>query len=101
MKVYISQPMRNKTDEEIQIERDKIIKLLQNKFDDPEILDQRSKDKESNKIKALAHSIEVLSQADFAFFGPKWNYYGGCKIEHIICEEYGIPFENSPDEPLE
>lgn len=43
-----------------------------------------------NALFYLAKSLEVLSQADIAFFAERWENYKGCKIEHQCCLDYGI-----------
>ena len=42
-------------------------------------------------LKYLAKSLELLADADMAFFGDGWNKTRGCMIEHICCVRYGIP----------
>ena len=38
-KLFISQPMRDKTDEEIKAEREKIVKAVEEKFGEVEVID--------------------------------------------------------------
>lgn len=38
----------------------------------------------------LGKSIQLLSQADVAYFGGDWRNARGCKIEYEIAKEYGI-----------
>lgn len=38
----------------------------------------------------LGKSIQLLSQADIAYFGGDWANARGYKIEHSIAEAYGI-----------
>lgn len=92
-KLFISQPMRNKTDEEILQERqiaiDRAKKLV---GEDIEVLQSffTDFDKNTKPLMYLAKSIELLSQADIAYFCKGWNDARGCKIEFECAKEYSI-----------
>jgi hypothetical protein len=96
IKVFISQPMKDKTPEEILRERNKAIKVVQAEYgDEAEIIDSYFADFEENKHKTvplayLAKSIELLSTADVAVFCKGWENARGCKIEFQCATEYGI-----------
>lgn len=93
IKVFISQPMRDKTDEQIIEERQHAINIIKKKYGkDVEILDSffKGAPHESTPIWFLGKSLEVLSQADLAYFIGDWEKYRGCKIENIVAHEYGI-----------
>ena len=91
-KLFISQPMRGKTDEFIKEEREKMINTIKEKYgDDIEIIDSFFANYDGNAVGFLSKSIGKLSEADMAAFAPDWNQARGCKIEHTICTEYGIP----------
>ena len=90
-KVFISQPMRGKTDRQIKAERKAIIKIAKEKFgEDVEILDSYFEGFNGNALAFLAKAIEVLSSADVAVFGKGWENARGCAIEHQCCVSYGI-----------
>ena len=90
-KLFISQPMRGRSDEEILKQRENLIEKAKQKFNDEvEILDSFFSDYNGNALGFLGKSIEVLSHADVAFFGSGWDNARGCVIEHKCCEEYGI-----------
>ena len=100
MKIFISQPMRNKTDAEIQAERAKAIDECRayatctgEKID---IIDSLMKDaKDSARpLWYLGESLRLLSGADAAYFVRGWSKNRGCRIEHIACSEYGIRILN-------
>lgn len=40
----------------------------------------------------LGQAISKLSQCDEAFFYGNWKEARRCRIEHVVCEKYGIPF---------
>lgn len=96
LKVFISQPMRNKTDEEILEERNKIKEFLIQEFKDNslEFLDtffpnlEIPDDVKIKKIYYLAKDIEMLSKADILFSAKGWFDYKGCKFEREIFRTY-------------
>ena len=91
-KLFISQPMRDKTDEEIKAERESIIKEVTNVLGEVEVLDSffESAPHEAKPLWFLGKSLELLSTADIAYFAKDWDKYRGCKIEHTCATEYGI-----------
>lgn len=92
-KVFISQPMKDKTDEEIKKERQEIIDAIVDEYGkDIEIIDNYLEGAPAapNLAWFLGKSIELLSTADGAFFARGWKDARGCKIEHEVAEEYGI-----------
>ena len=93
-KLFISQPMKGKTDEEIEAERAKAVeeaKAVVND-DDVEVIDSFFKDApvDARPLWFLGKSVELLSGADAAYFAKDWDKYRGCKIEHTCAVEYGI-----------
>lgn len=93
LKIFISQPMADKTDEQIFNDRKHAINIIKKKFGkDVEILDSLFKDAphESTPIWFLGKSIEVLSKANIAYFIGDWKNYRGCKIENTVAHEYGV-----------
>ncbi len=38
----------------------------------------------------LGKSLELLAQADIAYFAEGWQGARGCRIEHTCAQEYGI-----------
>ena len=96
MKVFISQPMRGKTDEEILTERNHMIEIVKKNYPDKEIeiIDSffQGAPTDAKPLWFLGKSLELLSTADVAVFAKGWNEYRGCRIEHDCCVEYGIEF---------
>ncbi len=93
MKLFISQPMKGKTDEQILKERDIAIQEVKELVgDDVEIIDSFFEDAphDARPLWYLGKSLELLSTADVAYFAKDWDKYRGCKIEHICAIEYGI-----------
>ena len=95
MKVFISQPMRGKTDEQIKKERDEVILKLNRRYNgDIEILDTIFDLEEgTSPLVYLGKSIEVLAQADLAYFMKGWDEARGCVVEHLCAAKYGIEIE--------
>lgn len=95
-KIFISQPMKDKTNEEVISERERIIELCKKKYGDIEIIDSffESTPHDARPLWFLAKSLELLSTADIAFFADGWKNYRGCKIEHECAKEYGIEIVN-------
>ena len=72
-KLFISQPMKGKTDEEIIHERNVAIRRAKSLLiDDVKVTDS-------------------LSTADVVYFPVGWDKDRGCEIEHAICVNCGIP----------
>lgn len=95
-KIFISQPMRGLKDEEILKAREEIRKKAEKEIGEPvKLIDSFIKDYpgEINKhvpVFYLGKSIQLLSQADIAYFGGDWRNARGCLIEHEVARQYGI-----------
>ena len=92
-KLFISQPMKDKTNEQILAEREKAIRVAKGRVaDDVEVIDSFFKDAphDARPLWFLGKSLELLSTADVAYFAEGWDKYRGCKIEHTCAVEYGI-----------
>lgn len=93
-KLFISQPMRGKTDEEIKTERAEIIKHVTERFGEVEVIDsfieENAPGNANSGLWYLGKSLESLSTADCAYFAEGWQNYRGCKIEHESAVQYGI-----------
>jgi hypothetical protein len=93
MKVFISQPMTGKTDEEIKKERSTMIEEAKRLFgDDVEIIDSFFEGAPYNAAPLwfLGKAIQLLSTADAAMFAKGWSEARGCKMEYLAAKEYGI-----------
>lgn len=91
MKVFISQPMHGKTGAEIKRERElATLSAVREYGSDVEILESFFEDFNGNAVHFLGKSIALLGDADVALFLPGWKDARGCRIEHAVCEEYGI-----------
>lgn len=93
LKVFISQPMNGKTNEEIIKEREELIEFAKAKLgSDIEIIDSFLKDAphEAEPLRFLGKAFEFLSTADVAVFAKGYEKARGCVMEHKACENYGI-----------
>lgn len=89
-KIMISQPMRGKTEEQIRIEREELVKKL--KEEGHEVVDtiftkEPPKDCDA-AIYYLAKSIETIGKVDMLVFMKGWEKARGCVIEHEVAVKY-------------
>ena len=97
-RIFISQPMKDKTQSEIEFERDCIIDEIQKyhcegknvEFIYSIITSEPNNLVRNEPVWYLAKSIDLLSTADMVVFGKGWEEARGCRIEHEICDKYGI-----------
>ena len=94
-KLFISQPMNGKTEEQILFERQNAINKVKDFLvDDIEIIESYFSDYEPINgcipLKYLSKSLELLADADIVYFVEGWSDARGCKIEHECAVEYGI-----------
>ena len=93
MKLFISQPMRGRTDAEILAERNAAIEAVKKKLgDDVEPIDSffETAPHEAKPLWFLSKSIELLAEADAAYFCDGWESARGCRIEHMCAVAYGL-----------
>ena len=87
-KLFIVQPMRGLTEDEIE-------RLRQQAWDTAEemtgehleVLDTYSRD-EAEPLELLGRSIQQMAHADYVIFCPFYGGYRGCRIEQIAAAEY-------------
>lgn len=99
-KAMLSQPMRDKTDEEIIATRNKAITVLKEKgyevvntFFTDEWYSQKNMEERgvvNRPLCFLAKSLENMSLCEAAYFCKDWENYRGCRIEHEAAKEYGL-----------
>lgn len=87
-KIFISQPMRGKTNLEIKLERRELVKELNKQGFEVlnTILDLGDN---ATSLQYLAKSIEIMDSADIVLFMPNWEKARGCVIEHEVALKYG------------
>ena len=92
-KLFISQPMKGKTNVEIKKEREEAIRCAKEMMsDEVEVIDSffENAPAEAKPLWYLGESLKLLSTADVAFFATGWKNARGCKIEHTCAQQYGI-----------
>lgn len=95
-KLFISQPMRGKTDEEILAVRAQAIQSAERALGEKvNVIDSFFRgvhgDPEATRpLWCLGESIKLMAKADVVYFAEGWEEARGCKIEHECAIEYGI-----------
>lgn len=92
-RLFISQPMKGKTDEEILKARKEAIESAEEHLGEPvEVIDSffQSAPADARPLWFLGKSLELLSTADVAYFAKGWEAARGCRIENTCAIEYGI-----------
>lgn len=92
-KLFISQPMKDKTDEEIKAERKLAIEKAQEVVgEEVEVIDSffENAPHDARPLWFLGKSLELMAGADVVYFAKGWENARGCKIEHECAVQYGI-----------
>lgn len=95
MKLFISQPMKGKTDEEILKVRERAIESAKKYLaadEEVEVIDSffQNAPADARPLWFLGKSLELLSTADVVYFAKGWENARGCRIENTCAIEYGI-----------
>lgn len=93
MRVFISQPMKGKTAEEIKAERERLIGKAQEHYGaDIEVVDSFFEDApvDARPLWFLGKSLELMSTADAAVFAQDWESARGCRIKNMAAILYGL-----------
>lgn len=92
-KLFISQPMNGKSDEEIKKERnDALLEAVAVCGEEVELINSffESAPHDAKPLWFLGKSLELLSVADIVYFASGWESARGCKIEHECAVAYGL-----------
>ena len=93
-RVFISQPMNGRSNEEIKAEREYIAEqVAKNYKQEPvQVIDSFIEDAphDAKPLWFLGKSLELLSTADVAVFANGWRSARGCVIEHECAVAYGV-----------
>lgn len=93
MKLFISQPMNGRTDDEILMERRRIERDVENDFGTyVDVIDSffQGAPVDAKPLWYLGESLKKLAEADVAIFAHGWQKSRGCRIEHEAAVAYGI-----------
>ncbi len=105
IKIFYSQPMHDKTEEEINDRIDRldnyiygILRYRGFKETDLyriEIIDNykhEGLDADAGRLMHLGRSIQLMEDADLVIFNEKYFMAKGCLVEETVCKEYQIPY---------
>lgn len=95
-KVFVSQPMRDKTEEEILAVRAEALEAAKDILGVDEIREIPSyvpSFKNDHPVRSLGKSIGMLADADLVIFCKGWEGMRGCCIEYAVCIEYDLRHE--------
>lgn len=93
-KLFISQPMKDKTNDEIERERERAIREATEIIGEPvEVIDSFFKDAphDAKPLWFLAESIRLMADANLVYFAKGWKDARGCMIERACAVQYGVP----------
>ena len=98
-RVFISLPMKDKTDQEIlearKAAQEEIQKILYNEslqFIDTWVGEEPpvALEGDMKSLWCLGKSLEKLAEADVLYCSDKWHEYRGCVLEREAAKKYGI-----------
>lgn len=99
MKLFISQRMNGKTNEEIEKERQFLIEYARKSMiymdlvdEKIEVIDSFFRNSQESPLFLLGKALELMSTADLVIFSKDWNKARGCRIEHECAVKYNIPY---------
>jgi Asp-tRNA(Asn)/Glu-tRNA(Gln) amidotransferase A subunit family amidase len=91
MKVMISQPMKELTEEQIRNDRAAAVAALEAAGDTVvDTIFPDFKPVANMPLKYFAKAIDAMADVDAVLFLPGWESARGCKLEHAIAEAYGV-----------
>lgn len=98
-RVFISMPMRDKTDEEISVMREEYTAVIR-AIEGEDVITTDSfltesvesgDEKDRAALRLLGGALQKLAESDIAYFTDGWETARGCLVEHACCKAYGIP----------
>lgn len=92
-KLFISQPMKGKSDKEILAERENAIAAIKDLLkEDVEVVESffQGVPADAKPLWFLGEAIKLLSTADVVYFCKGWKKARGCLIEHLCAKKYNI-----------
>ena len=96
MKVFVSVPVRGRSDADVAAEKQAILERVRKAYPgesliDTDIAEFAPMDGDKAGVWYLGKSLELLATADLACFADDWRDARGCRIERAVCEAYNIP----------
>lgn len=99
-KLFISCPMKGRTEENIRKSMEKMHKLAEVVFDEeleviPSYIEDNPPENSKQAVWYLGKSIQLMAEADY-FIGIDYSeYFRGCAIERTVARDYGIRSYNA------
>lgn len=99
MKIFISQPFHQRSEEDIMRERQRAINFVDYRLNgfktwkdrvEIEVIDNYNKiaPDGADRLWYLGDSIRLMDEADLVVFVPGWTKAKGCRIEHTVALSY-------------
>lgn len=96
LKVFISQPMSNKSRDGIERERHLIMDVLPILLKEKDLIEIPMLSElvfcNNSPATCIGMAIQDMSNADIVVFAPGWRDARGCVVEHAVCLLYKIPY---------
>lgn len=105
IKIFYSQPMHDKTEDEIKDKMDRLDNyiygiLMYRGFKQEDILrieiidnlHHEGLDPDAGRLKHLGASIQLMEDADLVIFDEKYFMAKGCCVEETVCKEYQLRY---------
>lgn len=95
-KLFISCPMRGRTEENIKKSMEQMHRIAEIMFDQeleviPSYIEDNPPENSNQAVWYLGKSVQLLAEADY-FIGVEWcDFYKGCEIERTVANRYDIP----------
>lgn len=93
---FISQPMKDLSEKQIQENRAKAVAFLESKgykIIDSIIKDFENIESKNKPLLCLGEALKKMAEADLVYFCKGWENARGCKIEEAAARAYGIKIE--------
>lgn len=95
VKVFISQPMTGKTDEEITAQRANALIQVEKRYSNCLVLEIDSFNKgalnNSDPITELGRCVSLMADANVVVFCKGWANSKGCNVEYVVAIQYDLP----------
>lgn len=94
-RLFISQPMRDKTAEEIKAVRERATVTARKALgEEVEVIDsvipQNVFMPGNRQLWCLGEALKLMATADVVYFADNWKEYRGCLIEYRCAKDYGL-----------
>ena len=90
-KLFISQQMRGRTNDEILTERRQAVQDVQRMIgEEVEPMNTFFTNYDGKPLEFLGKAISMMAQADMVYFCKGWEQARGCRIEHDAAVAYGL-----------